>query len=74
MQGKAENIKKAIEGGASEDVPASLVKPVKGDTHWFMDADAASMLTTYEVKPPAQAYDMRAARGAADNATGGGFW
>ena len=50
------------------------MKPVKGDTHWFMDSDAASMLTTYEVKPPAQAYDMRAARGAADNATGGGFW
>jgi len=42
-KGKAENIKKAIECQPSEEIPASLVHP-KGDVHWFMDEDAASLL------------------------------
>lgn len=43
-EGKAENIKKAIEGTPSKDIPASLVKLTSADLHWFMDKGAASLL------------------------------
>jgi len=43
-KGKAENIRSAIEGESSEEVPASLVRPKSGSVHWFMDTDAASLL------------------------------
>merc|ERR1712226_403079 len=43
-KGKAENIRKAIEEEPSESIPVSLIKPVNGTVHWFMDFEAASLL------------------------------
>lgn len=43
-EGKAENIKKAIEEKPSGDIPASLVKPKNGKLYWFMDKGASSLL------------------------------
>lgn len=44
-ESKADNVKKAIEGKPSEDIPASLVKPTNGKLHWFLDTGSASKLS-----------------------------
>ena len=43
-ESKAENVKKAVEGNPSNDIPASLVKPSNGKLYWFLDAGSASKL------------------------------
>jgi len=45
---KADNIKRAVEGQPGADIPASLVKPLNGSLHWFMDNAAASKLSNRE--------------------------
>lgn len=42
---KAENIRRATEEEPTNEVPVSLVKPVDGTVHWYMDTDAAKLLT-----------------------------
>lgn len=44
-EGKAVKVKEAIEGEPTKDVPASLVKPIQGNLHWFMDQGSSSQLT-----------------------------
>jgi len=44
-KGKAENIRRSIDEAPTKEIPASLVKANGGgEVHWFMDADAASLL------------------------------
>ena len=43
-ESKADNVKKAVEGNPSEDIPASLVNPSNGKLYWFLDAGSASKL------------------------------
>ena len=43
-EGKAEVVKQAKEKPGDEMLPASMVKPVKGSLHWFLDNAAGSLL------------------------------
>ena len=46
--GKAAAVKQVIQGiRNSEQFPAQLIKPVRGELHWFLDAAAASLISDY---------------------------
>lgn len=45
-KGKAETLKSVLEGEVNLDkFPSQIIKPVKGELHWFVDEAAASLLT-----------------------------
>ncbi|EDO47360.1 predicted protein [Nematostella vectensis] len=43
--GKAEVVKRVLEGNESDPLPAARLKLTNGDTHWFVDDASASLLT-----------------------------
>uniref|UniRef100_T1JA20 6-phosphogluconolactonase n=1 Tax=Strigamia maritima TaxID=126957 RepID=T1JA20_STRMM len=43
-EGKAETIKRVLEGNAVDPLPASLVRPTHGKLYWLLDEGAASLL------------------------------
>jgi 6-phosphogluconolactonase len=43
---KANTLKNVLEGEFQPDIyPSQLIKPVKGELHWFLDEDAAKLLS-----------------------------
>ena len=45
---KANTLKNVLEGEFQPDIyPSQLIKPVKGELHWFVDEAAAKLLTEH---------------------------
>ncbi|XP_002158992.1 uncharacterized protein LOC100209508 isoform X1 [Hydra vulgaris] len=44
-ESKAEKVKEIVENPPTRSIPASLVKPIHKNVHWFMDTAAASLLS-----------------------------